>query len=86
MEYTIISTRTLDETYYTTVIFDFIEFQETTEIPHNIGDNESAEEFKNKVEQTIKNVGDSFIAKRKRIERLSQVGPTIEIGVSKSLE
>lgn len=87
MEYTILSTRKVVDTYFTTVEFDFVTFKETTEIPHNINNNESGEDFKQKIKQNIKNVADAILDREKRTNNLVNFDESImEIGVIKSLE
>jgi len=86
MEYTILSTRTEAGTYYTTVEFDFIDFKDTVEIPHNYPQTQTAEVFKEIVEQNIKNVADSILGREQKTKAIEEVQDIIEIGIKKQLD
>jgi len=86
MEYTIIATRTEAGTYFTNVEFNLIDFTETVEIPHNFPETDTPEIFKAKVEQNIKNVADSILAREEKTKAIAEVESIIEIGIPKQLD
>jgi len=86
MEYKIISIRQDKETLFTKVEFTFDFGTEIVEIPHNYPETYSEEAFHKNIEQNIKNVADALIAKEVKSKEIENKLPTIEIGVTKSLE
>jgi hypothetical protein len=86
MIYTIIATKTEAGTYFTTVEFIFVDFIETVEIPHNFPETDTPEIFKAKVEQNIKNVADSILAREEKTKAIAEVENIIEIGIPKQLD
>jgi hypothetical protein len=86
MEYKILSTRQEKATLFTTVEFTFETFTETVEIPHFFPETQTEEAFQLNLEQNIKNVADSIIARENKAIEIENVIPTIEIGVTKTLE
>jgi hypothetical protein len=86
MEYKILSTRQIKETLFTTVEFTFEFGSEVVEIPHNYPETYSEEAFHKNIEQNIKNVADSLIAKEAKSKEIENKLPTIEIGITKSLD
>ena len=86
MTYKILSTRQLEETLFTLVEFTFDFGIQEVDIPHYFPDTSSDEAFNANIEQNIKNVADSLIAKQVKSEEIVSVLPTLEIGVDKPLE
>jgi hypothetical protein len=86
MTYKILSTRQIENTLFTTVEYNFDFGIKEIEIPHDSPDTSSDEAFQANVEQNIKNVADSLIAKEIKTEEIVSVLPTLEIGVDKPLE
>lgn len=86
MTYKILFTRQEEETLFTTVEYTFDFGIKEIEIPHYFPDTSSDEAFQANIEQNIKNVADSLIAKETKATEIESVLPTLEIGVDKPLE
>lgn len=86
MTYKILSTRQLEGTLFTLVEFTFDFGIKEVDIPHYFPDTSSDEAFQANIEQNIKNVADSLIAKEVKATEIVSVLPTLEIGISKPLE
>jgi hypothetical protein len=85
MTYKILSTRQEGETLFTLVEFNFDFGIQQVDIPHFFPDTSSEESFNTNIEQNIKNVADSLIAKEVKKEEILLNLPVLEIGVIKPL-
>lgn len=86
MTYKILSTRQQEDTLFTLVEYTFDFGIQEVDIPHDSPDTSSDEAFQANIEQNIKNVADSLIAKEVKTEEIVSVLPILEIGVVKPLE